>query len=197
MSQKVQKLRLYVENGALARFLALFQQGFFLRAPVGASLEEMLMIAGFSREYLQTRVQTVFHNGNAVDDAVTETVGGGSTVALSAAMPGLVGAIFRKKSPIAALRSQAGKGGECVSGRGRTELIRVKLFNSVAEDMGPALLAQGILLDGAAAADFFAGRRELLQPAITQARLDGEIIDPERLFRTSCAFSEHLFLVVE
>ncbi len=197
MGQKVQKLRLHVENGALARFLALFQQGFFLSAPVGASLEEVLTMAGFSREYLQTRVQTVFHNGHAVDDAVTETVGGGSTVALSAAMPGLVGAIFRKKSPIAALRSQTGKGVECVSGRGRTELIRVKLFNSVAQDMGPALLAQGILLDGAVAADFFASRRELLKPVIAHAHLDGEIIDPERLFRSSCALSERLFLVVE
>ncbi|MCE5334566.1 MAG: hypothetical protein LLG06_08225 [Desulfobacteraceae bacterium] len=197
MIAAVPKLRLKVEANLVKRFLALFQQGFLLNVAAGLPLEEVLFLAGFSPGYLRTRVQTVFHNGGAVDDARKEYIGSGSVIALSAALPGLAGAIFRQGSPIASLRSRVDGGGRStLFDEERTVTVRLKLFNSVAEDMGPALLARGILLEGANLRDFFETRCELLKPAILEAELDGAVMDAEAPFKDCSIRSEQVFLVL-
>ena len=73
---------------------------------------------GISESYLNERVQTIFLNGRAVDDLFGEVVGNNSTIALSAAMPGLAGAVFRKGGMLSSLRNpRAGTDPGCVSGK--------------------------------------------------------------------------------
>jgi hypothetical protein len=52
---------------------------------------------GVDPNFLERHIQTIFHDGKAVDDLDSEAVKDGSTLALSAAMPGLAGAILRRQ----------------------------------------------------------------------------------------------------
>jgi hypothetical protein len=72
----------------------------------------------------------------------------GSTLTLSAAMPGLVGATLRRSSYYAAMRAEVSwhdldpDGGQ----RGAAATLRVKLFNLIIPGVGPAILRRGIVL---------------------------------------------------
>jgi uncharacterized protein (DUF2164 family) len=72
----------------------------------------------------------------------------GSTLALSAAMPGLAGATFRKGGKYAGLR--AGITDTLSEARAQTEtgLVTVRLFNFIAAELGPLFLKQGIVIRG-------------------------------------------------
>src|SRR5208337_5424224 len=145
-SESIQNLRLKVKAGRESKFLPIFQQGVYLKSRAGLPLAKVLEEAGFSRKYLEEKVQTVFLDGNAVDDLDCAIVEGGSVIALSGAMPGLAGAILRKGSLISALRSKTSP--EMVPHRTEDTMhaLRLKLFNTIANEMGPGLLHSGILV---------------------------------------------------
>ncbi|MGA2403477.1 MAG: hypothetical protein ABSG91_17520, partial [Syntrophobacteraceae bacterium] len=140
MIESIQDLRIKLKPRQESSFVALFQQGVYLKTRAGLPMAEVLEQAGFSRKYLEEKVQTVFLDGSAVDDPEFAVVEGDSVIALSAAMPGLAGAILRKGSPISALRSRtsAEMGHRCTEEAMHT--VRLKLFNTIAKEMGPGLL---------------------------------------------------------
>jgi hypothetical protein len=147
--------------------LALLQAGFSLPAREGMSARDFMREAlGFPDDYIEGVVSTVFLDDSPVDDIDAARIVEGSRIALSAAMPGLVGAVMRRHSPYAALRetisyrsdvgSEWSAGGLSEGGtEGRSAAIRVgvKLFNSVMRDRGPEVLARGIFLQGERAAE--------------------------------------------
>jgi hypothetical protein len=103
---------------------------------------------GLSDDYLDQRVQTLFLDARPVDDVDAAVVRDGSILALSAAMPGLLGATMRKGGRYAAFRKDisqhADECGICeTSGR-----VTVKLFNMVAREVGGGLLEAGVEVDG-------------------------------------------------
>jgi len=159
-----------LKPGQESRLFPIFQQGVYLKTLAGLPLARVLEEAGFSRKYLEEKVQTVFLDGSAVDDLDRAIVKDGCVIALSAAMPGLAGAILRKGSPISALRSRtsAEMGPHCTE----EAILKLKLFNTIAKEMGPELLNSGILLKGSDLEDFFSNRDELLQEAVMEAELD-------------------------
>jgi hypothetical protein len=169
-SESIRNLRLKLKPGQESRLFPIFQQGVYLKTLAGLPLARVLEEAGFSRKYLEEKVQTVFLDGSAVDDLDRAIVKDGCVIALSAAMPGLAGAILRKGSPISALRSRtsAEMGPHCTE----EAILKLKLFNTIAKEMGPELLNSGILLKGSDLEDFFSNRDELLQEAVMEAELD-------------------------
>lgn len=173
MLESIQHLCLKLKPGREPGFLAIFHKGVYLRSRAGLPLSEVLEAAGFSRKYLEEKVQTVFLDGSAVDDLDCAIVEDGSVIALSAAMPGLAGAILRKGSPILALRSRTSQ----VMVPHRTDdtmhALRLKLFNTIANEMGPGLLHSGILVKRQDLEDFLSNRRKLLEDAVLEAELDG------------------------
>ncbi len=143
---------------------ALLQYGIF--CPVAGPQSVLAFLSaqpGLSRAYIESRVETIFINGLPVD-CLEDTVAAGDTVALSAAMPGLAGAIFRRQSLHAGLRSVPTPGvqnAETVS-PDEAEIsecgyICLKLFNAVARDVVGLLLEKGVLLPARALAQY-AGR---------------------------------------
>ena len=64
------------------------------------------MTLGLSPEYVDKRIQTLFLNGKAIDNPDTALLKEDSTLALSAAMPGLLGATLRKGSYYARMRNE-------------------------------------------------------------------------------------------
>ncbi len=170
------QLELTVVPEKLSLFTTVFQYGIEITTSGDATLGGLLStIPGFTAEYLANTVQTIFQNGTAVDDLTTRLEGEQPVVALSAAMPGLAGAIFRKNSFHAALRTDTHHDNPR-SGHDKTITVTLKLFNKIALDQGEKLLHSGVCLKAQALAAFFSKRPELLQ-GIVQVRLGENTID--------------------
>ncbi|MBI5581664.1 MAG: hypothetical protein HY895_21120 [Deltaproteobacteria bacterium] len=176
------RLTLTVTPGSLSRFLPLLGQGFTVQRPAGASVEGFLCRAcGIARDYLRERVQTVFLNGKAIDDLAAAMVNDGSTIALSAAMPGLAGAVLRKGGAYAAMRRQISHAGPGDSRAGGPVSVTIKLFNLVARELGPGFLEQGVLIHGASLQDFFRRQDRGFGKIGRAADIDGRPVDFEKV----------------
>ena len=180
------RLHLSVDASSVPLFYSLFEKGVVLSARTGCTLRDFLCgQLGLSDEYLDQRVQTLFLDARPVDDVDKSVVRDGSVLALSAAMPGLLGATMRKGGRYAAFRKDISEhGDECgicaTSGR-----VTVKLFNMVAREVGGGLLEAGIEVDGGdlqRIADRYPGE---LSRSIRNAQLDDRAITPDPAFFSS------------
>lgn len=156
------QLLLTMPQETVVGFSSLLQHGVLcaIDRPV-AVLPFLLSLPGFTAEYIESTVQTIFINGIAVD-SLDRVLFAGSTLALSAAMPGLAGAIFRRQGLHGSLRSQPEIKSTAIESE--SGFITLKLFNSIATDRVCDLLASGILISGKAFCDFAARREHLFQP---------------------------------
>src|SRR4030042_1232647 len=103
----IKHLTLTVSAGQLPKFFQMLEQGFIVESAVGCSLRDFICgRLGLDGQYLENRVQTIFLDHNPVDNLDTARIREGSTVALSAAMPGLAGATLRKGGRFAVMRNQ-------------------------------------------------------------------------------------------
>ena len=134
-----------------ARLAGLVQEGFALHGLEGQSIRDFMRGSlGMADLYIEGSVSTVFLDYKPVDDLDSAVISPGCLVSLSAAMPGLVGAVMRRNSPYASFReaiSHDGQVDEEVAAAARTCLVRVKLFNSIMREHGPALLQRGIVVE--------------------------------------------------
>ena len=178
--QSVSHLTLTVVPGKLSLFTTVLQSGIEIMTPAGTSLGQFLSaLPGFSAEYLANTVQTIFHNGIAVDDLTTVFAGDRPVLALSAAMPGLAGAIFRKNSFHAALRSEI-KGLQAPSHQAQLLVVTLKLINTIAQDRGKELFGSGVSLPTEVLSSFLNKRPNLIK-AIVGIRLEGKDISLDTL----------------
>jgi hypothetical protein len=132
----------------LPRFLRLLESGFFVKAPVGLSIKKLLcQHLGIPENYLAERIQTLFLDGKPVDDVENAHIQPDATLALSGAMPGLVGATFRKGGSLALMRKTISYHEEAsTSGHGEAR-VKIKLFNMVLKDLGPVFLEKGVWIE--------------------------------------------------
>jgi hypothetical protein len=149
------EISLTMSGNAVARFFPLLGEGILVKGPGGKSVEDFLVqTAGVPEPYLKARVQTVFLNGRALDDFRSAQVGDGATVALSAAMPGLAGAVLRRGGIYAPMRRQISCETQLQDAAAGTICVTLKLFNLIARELGPEFLSQGILLPAGRLRDF-------------------------------------------
>jgi hypothetical protein len=138
-------LRLTLNANRIPAFFPVLQRGFLLNVRVGCSIRSFLRDQlGLTAEYVEQKVQTLFIDGKPVDDLDRTVVRDGSTLALSSAMPGLLGAALRRGGRYAPMRSQmtyeeGEKTVEVKNGQ-----ITVKLFNLTLGEMGSLFLERGI-----------------------------------------------------
>jgi hypothetical protein len=171
-------IQLSVEAARLPVFYEILAAGFRVSAPEGKSIRAVLTThIGLAPGYLETRVQTVFLNGRAVDDFDQTMIRAGDILALSSAMPGLVGAVFRKESPFSRMRGLAIPDAGDAEGQGIGEMT-LKLFNQVAKDLGPDFLSSGIRVSAAYLRRFLAAHPEL---AFKGVRAGGKELDTREL----------------
>jgi len=171
---------LTVDPEALRRFTTLLQSGIYLRTGQGTEISALLTtLPGFSMDYINNRVETVFVNGLPADNMQQKLYGETAVLALSAAMPGLAGAIFRKGGVHASLRSGTATGLAAADQINTPIVVRLKLFNIIAVERGVQLLADGCTLAAAALVKFL-NYRPPLTAAVTEFNIDGRSIDPEQ-----------------
>ncbi len=141
---------LTLDRAELPRFKALLQRGVAARVGAGRSVLEFLVEdLGLTPEYVGERITTVFLDDQVVDVLEDAVLREGSRLALSAAMPGLVGATLRRSGPYAAMRGEITRSTEHERHRrtDATAVIQVKVFNLLLDEIGPALLQRGVLLE--------------------------------------------------
>ena len=119
-----------------------------LKVQTGASIENFLCEQiGLDKTYVDKRISTIFLNGQPVDDINKAIIRNNDTLALSGAMPGVIGATLRRDSSLALLRNTITfkeYGDDAVQDHG---LIRLKLFNFISQEVGPLLLQRGLMVD--------------------------------------------------
>lgn len=128
------------------QFRFVLQKGFGVSIRPGCSLKELLADQfNISDHYTDSRIQTVFLNYKPVDDYASAMIHDNDILALSTAMPGLVGATFRRGGALSPFRSQVSfrsQGNpESSPQQGR---LTLKLFNHLADELGQPFLEKGI-----------------------------------------------------
>jgi hypothetical protein len=144
-------LTLTISTADAAVFLPLFQEGVGVRIVTGVSLQDLMCRQWqLNPDYVSGRISTLFLNGRPVDDTDKALIRDGDILALSGAMPGLIGATMRRGGVLAPFRSgithqadvEGGAAGE------RPGRITLKLFNLLIPEIGPHFLARGVAVSG-------------------------------------------------
>ena len=168
-------LRLGIDAACIPLFFELLRSGFSADLTVGCGLEHLLCNQlDIAPDYLYSRVQTVFLNNSPLDDLASTSVPDGAVISLSAAMPGLNGAMMRKGGPLAELRrsiSHSPDGARLQPFPGR---ITLKLFNLVAKELGPHFLSRGIVVNSKGLDELFNRQTANFWQSVRTLELDGE-----------------------
>lgn len=176
------RLTLITDPSAPGWFTSLLQEGVKLEADVGCTVRQLLCgQLGLDEDYVEQRVQTAFLDGRPVDRLDQAVVRDGSTLALSAALPGLLGATLRKGGAYASLRqsiSHAETDDGRVSGRGR---VTLKAFNVLLGELAPAVLRHGVRVSWERLAERIRAGGEPLTRAIRSVQLDHGTVTPQDL----------------
>lgn len=174
-------LRIILSPHQLATFFPILQRGVWLQVQVGCGVMSLLTKQfGISADYVRERITTLFLDGKPIDNLETSTVNDGATLALSAAMPGLVGATMRRGGHLAAMRGSITYHSEKKPDNG-TGRVKVKLFNMVMTELGALFLAYGIRLTYAELSNFLAEQEDSFWQSFGLIILDGQQIDQTRL----------------
>ena len=169
----ITEISLTVNKARLPVFYELLATGLYVDAGAGESIRTLLEgRLGLDAEYVEANVQTVFLNGGAVDDFDQTLVSEEAVIALSSAMPGLVGAVFRRQSPLGSMRGVSAEASTAPSEVRADCRVMVKLFNRVAADVGPGWLAAGVRVPAGRLADFLGSHSEL---EVHEAAVDGRL----------------------
>ncbi len=178
MKNPTNSLSLVLYPEQLPAFFPFLQQGVTLRVLVGGSVTDLLARQfGIAADYLHSRITTLFLNGKAIDNADSALIRDGSVLALSGAMPGLVGATMRSGGYYAAMRSSISHQESGAWERTREGAIRLKLFNLLLAELGPVFLREGIILENSALAAFLTGQEEEFWRDCRKALLNGKPVD--------------------
>ncbi len=182
-------MKLIVETQRLGPFMGLLEEGVRIEVPEGLSVRDVL-VDTFKMDplYLEERVLTLFLNGNPVDDVDAVFVGKDAVLALSGAMPGLVGATMRRDGRLAGMRQRIDSASPASGSPGAPVRVTVKLFNRVARERGEALFKDGIRVPGPRLHRFLQDREERLMPVCTRIAVDGSPVSWPALL--SKAFGE-------
>jgi hypothetical protein len=171
------KLSLEIGGALLPRFFYLLQQGFVVTAETGCSIKDLLcQQMGIDKNYLRDRIQTLFLNGMPVDDFEKAFIQGDATLALSGAMPGLVGAVLRSGGILAAMRNTISYSGGQTPGQKHQARVTIKLFNLILKELGPLFLANGVLIPSEKFQDFILRNLADLKTASSSVRLNKQQI---------------------
>ncbi|MDM8543413.1 hypothetical protein QUF90_20255 [Desulfococcaceae bacterium HSG9] len=182
-NHKHSTLLLKLNKKQFSSFFPILQKGFMVKALTGSSIKNLLCEQyKVKTDYLTERIKTIFLDGQPVDDVETASVKDGSTLALAAAMPGLVGATFRTGGVLSSFRSGITyKGEEMATDSHEKGTVKIKLFNLVTGELGPLFLKQGVWLKKEDIKLLLQDSADILRPLISYAEKDSQAMVPEQI----------------
>jgi hypothetical protein len=182
------ELSINVSEDYLPKLAGLLAPSFSVRVGVGIDLKTFVCNElGVHEEYFEERIQTIFLDSKPVDDVATALVNDGSVLALSAAMPGLVGATFRKGGQYSWMRRSISHQGNHKQDQTAAGWVTVKLFNMVLKELGPGFLKRGIWVDGSRAQEFVKNQPQAFRSHIQALPLDGPPMSPDEFLSRDLA----------
>lgn len=178
-------------------FSSLLQHGFYVKVVTGASIKQMLCDQfGLNPDYVDNRIKTVFYNGSPVDKMETAIIEDGTTLALSAAMPGLVGATFRSSGLLSPFRASISFRPDDVKiSAAKKGAVFMKLFNLLISEIGPAFLSNGILVEKTMLYSFLKEQKPIFWAQCRSVFLGDHSIDYEKLVHNGVP-GEHNFVLL-
>jgi hypothetical protein len=170
-------------NSNLAAFSSVLHHGFQVKAMVACSIKDLLCDQfKVAEDVLKHRIQTLLLDGKPVDDEKTATVKDGTTIALSIALGGLLGASLRKGGLLADYRSTITHQEKESTGISPIEgMVTIKVFNQLAGELAPLFLKKGLWLKKDDAKAILKTRFDQLRPLILKIEKDGLEITPDQL----------------
>lgn len=131
----------------ISRLCTLMHNGCYVKVECGKTMRDLLCGQfQIPFEYVRKDIKVIFLEYSPVDNIETAIIKDGTTLALSAAMPGLVGAAMRRDGDLTWMRSSITyHEGEADQKEGQG-LIQIKLFNQVMADLGESFLRRGVYL---------------------------------------------------
>jgi hypothetical protein len=175
-------LSLTLEKTLIPIFYQLLSKGFVINAQTGCTIKELLCgQLNIKEDYLEERIQTIFLNLKTVDNVNSAVIREGSILALSAAMPGVLGATLRKGGWYAPMRRQISHEKDITSDIHKKGEVTIKLFNLIARELGPLFLERGIQIKGEDFYDIIAGNDVVFMAGCKKAIKDDNDIDTEKL----------------
>ena len=182
------RIEMIVPEGAHGIFSGISGFGFLIDAPFGATIREMLKdVIGLNDDYIRDSIGTILYNGKPVDDMDAWKIGENASVAVSAALPGLFGAAFRKQGKYAGLRPACDQDilspddADRACENGKPSVVHLKLFNQSERDIAPGLLANGVRMSAESFCAFWENRLRLTGAGNIRIGLNGRPIAPEAL----------------
>jgi hypothetical protein len=173
-----------------------FQKGVLIKGHLGCTIRTFLRERlGLSNEYIDERIQTFFVDGKAVDDIDSAYIQDGSILALSASMPGLLGATLRKGSYYADMRSSISYTQGKKVAIPHEGAVKLKLFNLLIGEMGPGILSQGVWVEGKDLQEFLARQSKGFWAGCVEMVADGKRTEPAELAHMS--WEDEVFLSVQ
>jgi hypothetical protein len=173
-SRPQRHIQLAVSSDSIPLFFGLLRSGFSVDLNVGCSLEDMFCDQlEIAPDYLRNRAQTVFLNSSPVDDLASASVPDEAVISLSAAMPGLNGAVMRRGGPLAGMRHSISHAPDQVCSQSSPGRITLKLFNLVAKELGPHFLTRGVVVSSKALGELLMRQPGSFWQSIKSAEIDG------------------------
>jgi hypothetical protein len=180
-------------------FFRFLQKGFFVRVQTVKSIRHILCNQ-FDLEpgYVLNRIKTIFYNGKPVDDLENAIVEDSSTLALSAAMPGLVGATFRSGGVLSPFRASISyRPEECNNADSEEGIVQIKLFNLLIPELGPGFLKRGIFVKKTCLDSFIIEQNPDFWSRCRSVTLDDSPVEIKDLIKSGIpGFMEFVYLKV-
>lgn len=166
----------------ISRLCTVMHNRCFVKVECGKPLSDLLYNQfQIPFDYVRVEIKVIFLEASPVDNLETAIIKDGATLALSAAMPGLVGAAMRRDGELNWMRSGISYQ------EGETEhteepgLLKIKLFNKVMADLGESFLRRGVYLQAKYLSEFLSRfSPDFWINGITITK-DGETISSEEL----------------
>jgi hypothetical protein len=171
-------LNLTCDEERMPSFFPLLQHGVVVRADLGVNVRKILCDQlGVSSEYLDERINTVFLDGQPVDDVDTAVVTEGATLGLSGALPGFVGAALRKGGFYSRMRAEITHSGVERALKVGEGFFVLKLYNLVLPELGPLFLKAGFWMSAEELVEFFSARPSRFWEGLKKAEIDGKQVE--------------------
>ena len=167
-----------------------------MKVQVGCSVRALLsQQLDISPELLEGRIKTIFLDGKPVDDMDSTIIKEGSTLALSAALPGLAGATLRRGGTYASLRSQITHPRDEAPVAQQEGFIVLKLFNLLMDELGPALLHRGVFIKKEVLKEFLKNLPKDFWAGCQVPKVAGEEVKVDELLERNWPEDEDLVLI--
>ncbi|MCK5311603.1 MAG: hypothetical protein KAJ62_05810 [Desulfobacteraceae bacterium] len=182
-----------IDENMIPAFFYFLEKGVKKEINVGSDIKTMLLDQlNVSVDYIDNRIKTMFLDGRPVGDINSTIINDGSTLALSAAMPGLAGATFRRLENTISSKYKIDKRKETKKIKQQNGIIIIKLFNLVLRELGPLFLKSGVLVSKKELTEFFLRQSEAFLKACKSVTINDRITTIEALKQIDIADNSEL-----